>query len=338
MTATVSIALSRGPRVLLADDHPQMLSALREMLAPHFDVVAAVSDGEAALDAAARTNPDLFVSDIAMPGLNGFKAARELNRRGSSARVVFLTCHEDNDYISEALRLGANGYVVKRRMHLELIPALNLALGGQYFISPHAFVAAKPCPIADHVMEFYLDEDAFFRRMSESIPLALSEGDVVFVLLGNAGLNCVRKRLIAAGVNLLEAVSARKYIALCIENVIPSLIRRGWPDTGRFEAYFSSALENAAARAGQNGAEARVFSDVMATLLAQGYDASLAGEVEAIWNDLVRRHSCSVYCGYPATYLSSGENRAALSKICSEHSSVIPIDRRVPVVPSLVGI
>jgi DNA-binding NarL/FixJ family response regulator len=120
-----------------------MLLTVAGMLAPHFDVVAAVSDGKAVLDAVARTNPDLVLLDIMMPGLDGFQAARELKKRKSGAKVVFVTGQDDDDYIAEALDVGAKGYVVKSRLQSDLIPAINVALAGQLFISPHAFTEFK---------------------------------------------------------------------------------------------------------------------------------------------------------------------------------------------------
>jgi DNA-binding NarL/FixJ family response regulator len=108
------------------------------ILTPHFDVVAAVHDGKAALDAAARTNPDLVPSDIMMPEVDRFRVARQPKERDSRAKVVLLTGQDDDDYVSEALIVGARGLVVKRRMPLDLVPAWNLAAAGQYFISPQA--------------------------------------------------------------------------------------------------------------------------------------------------------------------------------------------------------
>lgn len=322
-----AVAVDLIPRVIVADDHPCMLKTVREMLPPRFDVVAAVADGRAALEAAARTNPDLLLTDISMPGLNGLDLARELKQRKSPAKVVFLTAHEDDDYISEALAIGANGYVTKSRIHSDLIPALNVGLAGQYFISPHAFVGAQKCGDCDHVMEFHFEERAFFHRTAESVAIALSKGDVVFMFLSRVGLGCVTERLVAAGVSVIQAMSAGRYIALCIESVFPFLLHDGWPDPRRFEAYFSCALAKAAARARQNGAQARVFSDLLAALLRLHYDAGVTVQVEAMWNDLVRRHSCVVHCGCPAMHLGAGKSRQPLSRICNEHSNVIPIDR-----------
>lgn len=103
----------------------------------------AIGDGKAALDAAATTKPDLIVSDIILTGIGSIQIARELKQRGSLAKVLFLSAREGENCISEALAVGASGYVLKRSMPSDLVLGLNLALAGRYFISPHAFVGAQ---------------------------------------------------------------------------------------------------------------------------------------------------------------------------------------------------
>ena len=122
--------------ILLADDHTDFLSSAVALVRPHFEVVAAVGDGRAAVEAASRLNPELVVLDIAMPKLNGIEAAGELKRLGVSAKVVFLSMHEDEDYVSAAFSAGALGYVFKSRLHTDLLRALHLAATGQKFLSP----------------------------------------------------------------------------------------------------------------------------------------------------------------------------------------------------------
>ena len=123
-------------RVLLADDHAAFLAAAARILESEYDVVAAVADGRAVLDAAARLEPDILVLDISMPVLNGIEAARRLLAAGSGAKVVFVTVHEDPDSVRAALAAGAQGYVVKCRLVSDLPSALREALAGRSFVSP----------------------------------------------------------------------------------------------------------------------------------------------------------------------------------------------------------
>jgi len=321
------LAFDRKPTVLLADDHPAMLKTLTGMLTPHFEVVGAVSDGKAALTAAAGTAPDIAIFDIAMPQLNGIQAARELKEKESYTKIVFLTAQEDDDYISAALDLGASGYIVKRRLHSDLLPALNLILTGKLFISPHAFTETPKSPKHRHALEFYSDEGIFFRHVSESAATALADGEHVFMLLGNAGLYSVGKRLRAAGLDLPGAIARGQYHSFTLENVVPLFLQGGCPNPARFEAFFHPLVNRVAALAQADGSRVSIFSNVTAALLDQGWSHQVAARVEEAWSDLVPREFYTVHCGCPAMQLGSKEGRVTLSRICGEHSNVIPIDR-----------
>ena len=124
-----------GKRVLLADDLTSVLSAVTKLLQGSFEIVGMVSDGQAALDGVLALKPDLVVLDISMPGMSGIEVARELKKRGSTAKIVFLTVHEDTDILATCLAAGGLGYVVKVLMETDLIPAMNEALAGREFIS-----------------------------------------------------------------------------------------------------------------------------------------------------------------------------------------------------------
>jgi DNA-binding NarL/FixJ family response regulator len=124
------------PRVLVADDHRAMLDSLVRLLTREFDVVAAVSDGTAAVAEAKQLEPDLLVLDIAMPGLNGIAAATRLKEQGSRAKVVFVTNMRGREFVQESLALGDVGFVVKDRLVADLLPAIRHVLAGQTFVSP----------------------------------------------------------------------------------------------------------------------------------------------------------------------------------------------------------
>ena len=124
------------PTVVVADDHRRMLDAVSNLLADDFRLVAAVTDGRQAVDAVSRLDPDVAVLDITMPELDGFHAAEELRRRGSQAKVIFLTVNDDEDYVAAALESGGVAYVLKSRMYSDLMRAISAALAGEIFISP----------------------------------------------------------------------------------------------------------------------------------------------------------------------------------------------------------
>jgi DNA-binding NarL/FixJ family response regulator len=124
-----------SPRVVVADDMPEMLESVTQLLRRDFDIVGSAQNGEEAIEAAALLNPDLVVLDISMPILNGIQVASLLRESGCRAKVIFLTVHEDQDYVDAAFSVGASGYVFKSRVATDLIPAVEEVLQGYSFTS-----------------------------------------------------------------------------------------------------------------------------------------------------------------------------------------------------------
>ena len=124
------------PRVLLADDHELMRKRVKAILDPEFNVVGAVENGQALVDATALLNPNVLVVDISMPVLNGIEAIRQIKKAGSIAKVVFLTVDEDSDTVAICREVGALAYVVKAHLASDLISAIRLALIDRTFVSP----------------------------------------------------------------------------------------------------------------------------------------------------------------------------------------------------------
>jgi DNA-binding NarL/FixJ family response regulator len=122
-------------RILLADDHKEIRDKVKRYLETDFNVLDAVEDGRALLDAAAKLDPDICLLDISMPGLNGIEAAALLKESGSKAKIIFLTVHEDADFLQAALKTGASGYVIKRLLASDLRRAISEALAGRIFVS-----------------------------------------------------------------------------------------------------------------------------------------------------------------------------------------------------------
>src|SRR5512135_1673037 len=112
-------------RLLLADDHTLMLDGIRLMLEPEYELVGSVEDGLALLAAAKTLKPDVILLDISMPLLNGIDAARRLRKILPSARLIFVTMHADADFVAEAFRAGAMGYLLKRAAASELLTAIR---------------------------------------------------------------------------------------------------------------------------------------------------------------------------------------------------------------------
>lgn len=126
---------SDPPRVLLVDDNAAMLARSARALTPGCIVVGSVTSGAAALDAADKLHPDVIVLDISMPGMSGFEVAARLRQCGSTAALVFLTIHGDEELVLAARDAGAIGYVVKPRLASDLLHAIQEARAGRPFVS-----------------------------------------------------------------------------------------------------------------------------------------------------------------------------------------------------------
>src|SRR4051812_33799192 len=128
----------KRPRVLLADDHRLLREAIAHLLEPSCEVVGAVGDGRALLEAAQELRPDIVVLDIAMPLLNGLDAARQLKGLMPEVRLIFLTVSEDPDLAAEAFRAGASGYLLKNSAASELFKAIQEVSQGRSYVTPLA--------------------------------------------------------------------------------------------------------------------------------------------------------------------------------------------------------
>ncbi|MDQ6705859.1 MAG: response regulator transcription factor [Acidobacteriota bacterium] len=123
-------------RVLMGDDHTLVLAGFRKLLEPEFDLVGVVEDGRKLVEMAQSLRPDVILTDISMPLLNGFDAARQIRKLAPESKIVFVTMHADPDYIAEALRLGALGYLLKRSAASELAFAIHEVLAGRTYVTP----------------------------------------------------------------------------------------------------------------------------------------------------------------------------------------------------------
>ncbi len=123
------------PRILLADDHPEMLKALLGVFSELGEVVGAVSDGEALVRTAQQLKPDIIFTDISMPRMNGLDATRAIQVQAPGSRVVVLTSYEKLSYVTKAFKAGACGYILKTTaLHAELPQALLHVLAGDRYI------------------------------------------------------------------------------------------------------------------------------------------------------------------------------------------------------------
>ena len=124
------------PRILMADDHSLVLAGLRRLVEEEGEVVGTVEDGRALVEEAQRLRPDLILLDISMPLLNGLDAARQLTTLVPNSKLIVLTVHTTPTYVTEALKAGAVGYLVKQSATAELKLAIQTVLKGEHYMTP----------------------------------------------------------------------------------------------------------------------------------------------------------------------------------------------------------
>ena len=130
--------MNQRAKILLADDHAVLRAGLRLLLnsQPDFEVVGEAASGIEALNLAETQEADLILLDLSMPGLGGLDALPQLRRRAPQARILILTMHEDPQYLRQALKNGAAGYVLKKAADVELLSAVRAVLRGEVYVHP----------------------------------------------------------------------------------------------------------------------------------------------------------------------------------------------------------
>jgi DNA-binding NarL/FixJ family response regulator len=123
-------------RVLLADDHPLFLAALKTLLEPEFEIVGMADDGRALVEAAMRLRPEVIILDISLPLLNGIDAAIQIKKALPETKLLFLTMHANPTYLKAALTAGACGYLLKTSVREELLNALRDVIRNRIHVSP----------------------------------------------------------------------------------------------------------------------------------------------------------------------------------------------------------
>jgi len=121
-------------RVLLADDNPAILDLVRGLLQKHFTIVGALEQSTSVVRNTREIKPDVLILDISMGELNGFEIARQLQNEKCPSKIIFLTVHEELEFIRAAFDVGASGYVFKSRMNTDLLAAINTVRTGCVFL------------------------------------------------------------------------------------------------------------------------------------------------------------------------------------------------------------
>ena len=137
-------------RIVIAEDHTILREGLRALLSSNadFEVVGEAQDGREAIRCVEKLKPNLVLTDLSMPRMNGMDAIRDIRRRSPETKILVLTVHKTEEYILATLKAGADGYLLKDSTHAELLSAVRHVLSGKHYISPG---------ISDKVLEGYLE-------------------------------------------------------------------------------------------------------------------------------------------------------------------------------------
>ena len=196
-------------RVLIADDHPVVRNGLRELLAgePDFRVVAEVDDGAQAVERALADDIDLAILDITMPRMTGLQAARELATRKPELRILMLSMHENEQFLFEALRAGASGYVLKTAADRDLVDACRATMRGETFL----YAGAVAALVREHLERDATSLDPLTPREVEVVKL-VAEGHTSGEIAGMLFIS--RKTVDRHRANILEKLGMRDRVDL----------------------------------------------------------------------------------------------------------------------------
>jgi DNA-binding NarL/FixJ family response regulator len=315
----LNIAAPTRPRVLLVDDHVRFLESVSRVLAGAFDIVAVASDGRQALDLARRLRPDVVVLDIAMPDLNGFQTLEQLRRDSPETRVVFLTMHQDDEFVAAAIHGGAHGYVLKSRVHLDLIGAIDHAVAGRLFVP--SLTSLSTVAGNRHTVQFHADDSHYLDEVSDLVGATLRSGEQVVIVTSEATRNGVTQRLQARQMNLAMLAERGQYIAQDSALALSQAMNGGRPDKERL-AEIIHGLDRLRL-SGPDGPRERltIFGDMTVSLCRNG-DFEAALELERIWDELTRALPFFTVCSYPIDCFEHSDARHQLSNVCAQHSAI----------------
>jgi DNA-binding NarL/FixJ family response regulator len=162
-------------RIMLVEDHAIIREGLRSLFSSErdFEVVAEAEEGRSALKLAASHHPDLVVTDLSMPQMDGIDLIATLKRQNPKIRVIALTVHRNDEYVLSALKAGADGYILKEANYSELITAARTVLRGKHYLNPE---------ISGNLIQVYLDGKGDRRKKSSMEILSKREREIVSLI------------------------------------------------------------------------------------------------------------------------------------------------------------
>jgi len=319
-------------------------SALQKL--SQLQVIGEASDGMEAVQKAKELGPDLILLDIGLPTLNGIEAAGRIREVSPTSKILFVSENRSRGLTEEALRSGADGYVVKSNAASELLPAVEAVLQGKQFVSislagpnlidpthvyPHnhpyrnkvgALIPQQNVEIARrHEAGFYADDRWFLEDVTQFIGTALKAGNAAIVAATESHRNGLLPNLRAYGLDIDAAIEEGRYIGLDAADVLATFVRNGMPDPIRFMKAFDDLILTAAAVATAQHPRVAIFGECVHLLWAEG-NAEAAIQMEKLGNQLVERYDVNILCGYSLHRSDDMMDGQLYQRICAEHSAV----------------
>jgi DNA-binding NarL/FixJ family response regulator len=159
-------------RIVIAEDHTILREGLRSLLSssPDLEIVGEAGDGREAIRCVEKLKPDLILTDLSMPRMNGMEAISEIKKQSPKTKILVLTVHKTEEYILATLQAGADGYLLKDSTHAELLMAVKHVLSGKHYISPG---------ISDKVLEGYLEGKKTLKKQTSWETLTHREREIL---------------------------------------------------------------------------------------------------------------------------------------------------------------
>ena len=319
--------VSDRPRVVVADDHLQVLHAATSILSREFEVVASTPGGIAAVDAALRFRPDIVVLDIAMPEVDGFESAARIKAAGLEPRIVFLSNHAGDDYVLAALSRGASAFVAKARMVSDLVPAVRHALSGRAFVPSASILPRWPRPAGRrHDVLMYATDGFLVDAVMAYFDSALEAGHALVAIGSDAHLQAFDAQFRRRSIDPSALAATGRYSALPATSTLDAILRNGVPDPALYAAAMDPLLDRALAAATGSPPHVCAFGEVAPLLCPRG-DVTAMQRLEQIAHEFAATRPVSVLCAYSTALVEEGSDRPnLLATVCAAHSTIIPAD------------
>lgn len=256
-----------------------------------------------------------------------------------TSKILFVSENLSWDIAKEALRTGANGYMVKTRAAGELRPAIESVLHGKQFVGSGlvdrdltsntnsqtveglSHIAWNAESKHHHTVNFYLDDTLFLDDPAQFIGDALRAGNAAIVVATGPHRDKLLSSLRAQGLGLDAAINDGRYIALDAAETLSAFMQDGMPDPTRFLKLLGDLIVVAAGAAKREPARVAVFGECVDLLCEQG-NVEAAIQMEILGNLLTRTHNVDILCSYSLNRIQGGTGSPPFQRICAEHSAV----------------